>query len=123
MLALVPLLICFGIAQSHHGPYGQFAIDDPIDFTGTVVGVEWQNPHAMVLVEAQIDSVKAVYRIELRSITQLAGNGWQGDELAVGEQVRVVNAAMSLVEGSSLICCARIYDTNGKEYFTDPRFE
>lgn len=120
-LVIAVFAMSCSVAQSHHGPYGVYAIDDTIDFTGTVVGVEWHNPHAFVLVRARIEDEEAVYTIELADLRQLANKGWQGDELRVGETVRVVNAALSFAEGSNLICCARIYDMNGKEYFTDPR--
>jgi Family of unknown function (DUF6152) len=117
----VPAMLGARVALSHHAPYGQFAIDDPIDFTGEVVAVEWVNPHAFVLVRTKLDGAEVVYRIELQGLRQLRDKGWQGDELAVGQTVRVVNAAVGLDEGSRRICCARIYDLNGREFYTDPR--
>jgi len=111
------------LALPHHGPYGQFDLENRLDFTGTVVAVEWVNPHAFVLIRAELDGAEAVYRIELQGLRQLSNKGWQGDELQIGETVRVVNAAFELAEGSALACCARIYDLRGKEFFTDPRPE
>lgn len=115
------MLLPASLVLAHHGYYGQYALDDRVDFSGTVVGIEWTNPHAFVRVRAEIAGAEAVYRIELRELRQLRENGWQGDELAIGETVRVVNAAPHLDEGTMLVCCARIYDQSGREYFTDPR--
>jgi hypothetical protein len=117
----VSLMLLGSIAVGHHAPYGRFAIDSTIDFTATVVAVEWRNPHAAVLVRAAIDGTEAVYRIELKGLRQLGDKGWKGDELAIGTPVRVVNAALELAPGSTRICCARIYDMSGREFYTDPR--
>jgi hypothetical protein len=115
------LLVSGSRVLAHHGPYGQFSLEERIDFAGTVVAVEWTNPHAFVLVSTEVDGNEVVFRIELESLRQLGNKGWWGDELAIGEQVRIVNAALELTEGSKLICCARIYGLDGKEYFTNPR--
>jgi hypothetical protein len=121
LLVAATLLVTGDWALAHHGPYGQFSLDERIDFGGTVVAIEWTNPHSFVMVRAELNGFESVFRIELQSRRQLGNKGWQGDELAIGEQVRVVNAAIELTEGSTLICCARIYDLAGREYFTDPR--
>jgi hypothetical protein len=107
-------------ALAHHGFYGQYALDETVDFAGTVVAVEWLNPHAFVLVRAEIDGMESVVRVELKGLRQLSQKGWMGDELAIGAQVRVVNAAFDLADGTRA-CCARIYDSNGKEFYTEPR--
>jgi hypothetical protein len=124
---LIPLVVAAlallpgSAARAHHGFYGEYSLDERIDFSGTVVGVEWINPHAFVDVRATIDGTESVFRIELPGLRQLNGRGWRGDELAVGTVVRIENAALQLIEGSTLICCARIFDLNGKEFYTDPR--
>jgi hypothetical protein len=115
---LASLLLIAGQLCAHHGPYGQFNLDQRVDFTGSVVAVEWTNPHAHVLVEATLGAGPMVYRIELRSLQELARRGWHGDELRPGTPVRIVEAALSLTEDRALICCARIYDTDGREYFS-----
>jgi len=109
------------LAYAHHGPYGQFDLDHRFDFTGTVVAVEWTNPHAFVLVQASVDGNENVFRIELRNLQQLRDRGWNGKELQAGQPVRVINAALEIAAQPTLVCCARIYDMNGKEFYTDPR--
>ena len=116
-LALLPA----SVARAHHGFYGEYSLDERIDFSGTVVGVEWVNPHAFVDVRATVDGTESVFRIELPGLRQLSGKGWRGDELATGTVVRIENAALQLSEGSTLVCCARIFDLNGKEFYTDRR--
>jgi len=111
-------LLIAGQPYAHHGPYGQFSLEQRVDFAATVVAVEWINPHALVLVEATLDTEPTVYRIELRSVPELARRGWHGDELKPGTPVRIVEAALSLTEDRALICCARIYDLDGREYFS-----
>jgi hypothetical protein len=108
-------------ASAHHGPYGQYDLENTIEFTGQLVAIEWVNPHAVVLVQTTIDGVESTLRIELQSLSQLKAKGWRGDELQVGTTVRVVNAAREYGNGATGICCARIYDLNGREFYTDPR--
>jgi hypothetical protein len=79
------------------------------------------NPHAFVLVQTDINGAETTFRIELQGLRQLGDKGWKGDELQVGATVRVLNAAREIGDGSTLIRCARIYDSNGREFYTDPR--
>ena len=108
-------------ASAHHGPYGLYDLDNTIDFTGEVVAIEWVNPHALMLIRTDIDGVEETLRIELQSLSQLNAKGWHGDELQAGTTVRVVNAAREIGDGATGICCARIYDLSGREFYTDPR--
>lgn len=121
LLVAACLLLPGGAALPHHGPYGQYALDERVDFAGTVAGIEWTNPHAFVLVESSFAGDTAIYRIELRELRQLHDLGWTGDELEIGTDVRVENAALHSDEASRLVCCARIYGDDGTEYFTAPR--
>jgi hypothetical protein len=120
MLALSAVLT-LSTASAHHGPYGRYDLENTIDFTGRLVALEWVNPHAVMLVRTKIDGVESTMRIELQSLSQLNAKGWHGDELPVGTTVRVVNAAREYGNGATGICCARIYDLNGREFYTDPR--
>ena len=121
LLAACLSAVIVGDARAHHGPYGRFSIDETIDFRGTVVAVEWINPHAFVLVRTELDGEEMTMRIELQGLRQLTDKGWHGDELKIGETVKVVNAAREIRDPSTLVCCARIYDLTGKEFYTDPR--
>jgi hypothetical protein len=118
MAAMAAPMLIAAVAHAHHGPYGQFDLDNRVDFIGTVVTVEWKNPHALLLVAAELNGRQAIYRIELKSLRQLVRRGWQGDELKPGDPVHIVNAALDTTGDSTLVCCARIYDLAGHEFFT-----
>lgn len=122
-LVAVPAVIALAArpASAHHGPYGRYDLENTIDFTATVVALEWANPHAVILVQTEIDGVAETLRIELQSLSQLNAKGWRGDELPAGTTVRVVNAAREFGNGATGICCARIFDLDGREFYTDPR--
>jgi len=120
-LLSVALSMLSASALAHHGFYGRYALDEPFDFTGTVVDVEWVNPHAFVLVRTGNEGAATTFRIELQGLRQLTDKGWNGTELKAGDTVRVVNAAREIGESSTLVCCARVYDSTGREIYTDPR--
>ena len=50
-LAVCGLLLTAVPAVAHHAVQAQYDFDKPIDFTGTLVKMEWINPHSMMHLE------------------------------------------------------------------------
>ena len=50
-LAVCGLLLAAVPAVAHHAVQAQYDFDKPIEFTGTLVKMEWINPHSMMHLE------------------------------------------------------------------------
>ena len=82
------LLLASAGASAHHSVSGEFDENKPIEFTGTVKGVQWTNPHMYTQVEAKDPSGKLqVWRVEGGAPNSLYRNGWRRDTLKPGTVV------------------------------------
>ena len=74
----------------HHAFAAEFDNKKPITFTGTVVKIEWMNPHTWIYVDAKDDSGNVVHwQCETGAPNELVRRGWKKDALKVGETVTV----------------------------------
>ncbi|HEX7080102.1 MAG TPA: DUF6152 family protein [Gammaproteobacteria bacterium] len=77
-------------AQSHHAFSATFDVDKPIELTGMVTKLEWQNPHTWFYMDVTDEHGKvASWAVELASPNLLMRNGWTRDSMKVGDVVRV----------------------------------
>ena len=82
---LVPVHI-----SAHHSFASEFDINKPIEFMGTVTGVQWTNPHGRVLIDIENENGEVVnWNFELPSPNQLMRQGWRRDDLKPGDEVTV----------------------------------
>ena len=90
-LAGIALLVAAPAAvEAHHSFIAEFSRDLPVEVTGTVTRVEWQNPHARFYVEAETEDGEIVeWDFELTSPNVLMRRGWRHDSLQVGDTVTV----------------------------------
>ena len=80
-------------AGAHHAFAAEFDASDPVELTGTVVRMEWVNPHTWIHVDvSQDDGTTARWMIEGGPPTSLLRRGFTRDSLLAGTEV--------LVEGS-----------------------
>ncbi|HLG58604.1 MAG TPA: DUF6152 family protein [Vicinamibacterales bacterium] len=83
IVAAVPL-------AAHHSFAAEFDSTKPLTVTGTVVRLEWTNPHARLVIEAKDDSGKPVtWDFELGPPNGLMRQGWRRDSLKQGHLVTV----------------------------------
>ena len=81
--------IC-GSALGHHSFSAEFSRDLPVEVTGTVVNVEWTNPHARFYLEApDADGNTVTWDFELTTPNLLMRRGWTRDSLKPGDAVTV----------------------------------
>jgi len=91
VLRLVVLLgpLVVGDAYAHHSR-SNYDMREFLEYDGTVVEFSWSNPHAYVVIDT-VDETGQPTRLllEMNSKIILSGMGWNGDTLAVGDEIRV----------------------------------
>ncbi|MFL2840963.1 MAG: DUF6152 family protein [Pseudohongiellaceae bacterium] len=77
-------------ALSHHSFSLEFDVSRPVDLTGTVVNVQWTNPHAWVHIEAEDEqgNVQA-WAVEFLGVITLIRRGMSPDSLGPGDLVNI----------------------------------
>ena len=86
VVAVVPML-------AHHAFEAEFDRNKPVNVTGSVTKVEWQNPHARFYVDAKDETGKVNnWDFELGSPNGLMRRGWTRNSMKVGDIVTVVGS-------------------------------
>jgi hypothetical protein len=75
--------------SAHHSFAAEFDANRPLTVTGTVVRLEWTNPHARLVVEAMENGKPVVWDFELGPPNGLMRNGWTRNSLKQGHKVTV----------------------------------
>ena len=115
LLAVICLLLATATVFAHHSVAGEFDVNKPIQFTGTVKLIEWTNPHGWTQVEVKnADGTVSIYRVEIGAPISLYRQGWRKDSVKPGAVVnfkgiraknvnsRNVNGALTLPDGTRL---------------------
>jgi len=103
-------LLALVTAFAHHGDAGRYE-ETITTLSGTVVAVQFINPHSMIFLDVEDASGKSVrWQAEISNATGLARIGWTRDTLKPGDKItvsgRVVKsgaAYINLSERSRLI--------------------
>ncbi len=90
ILSSVGLLLAAGPVLAHHAFAGEFDVNRPLKFTGTVTKMEWINPHAWIHVDVkQPDGTIASWMCEAGTPNTLFRRGFTKESLAVGTEIIV----------------------------------
>jgi len=77
-------------ALAHHSFYAEFDSNKEVVLEGTVVEMEWKNPHSWLVVSVVNDKGEAEeWRVEGGSPNVLMRLGWTRDSLPTGTKVKV----------------------------------
>lgn len=77
-------------ASAHHSFSAEFDVGRPIDITGTVVELEWTNPHAWIHVEVTDKAGNTErWAVELLGINSLARSGLTPRSVSIGDELTI----------------------------------
>jgi hypothetical protein len=89
-MASAALAIAAIPASAHHSFAAEFDAEVPIELTGVVTKVEWQNPHTYFYIDVEDDAGDYhTWAIEMGSPNGLMRRGWHRNSLEVGDTVSI----------------------------------
>lgn len=89
-MAAVTALCASAFALGHHAFSAEFEVSRPVELTGTVVEIEWTNPHAWLHIETQnATSQPQRWAIELVGVNGLVRFGFTRKTVKVGDLLTV----------------------------------
>jgi len=90
LAAVIGLTVSAVTASAHHSFAAEYDATRPLTVTGTVVKVEWTNPHARVYIDAKDETGKIVHwDFELGPPNGLMRRGWSRSSLKPGHVVTI----------------------------------
>lgn len=90
LAALVAGAVSSAQALAHHSFAAEFDANAPILLNGTVLKVDWTNPHVYFFIEVETEAGDyEEWALEMGSPNGLMRRGWTRDTLAIGEEVIV----------------------------------
>ena len=86
------LSLCVGASPvSAHHSFGLFDMSKTAEIEGTVVKLEWSNPHCWLFIESGPSSNAAAvnYGFELTSVGEMTRRGWTKISVKPGDKIKV----------------------------------
>src|SRR5579863_4041275 len=103
-------------AFAHNSFAAEFDAKKPVEHKGTLIELEWVNPHAWIHIEVKDDSGKVTkWYCELGSPNLLMRSGWRRDSLKKGDVI-VVNGSAAK-DGSNLANAKTVKLADGTRVF------
>ena len=82
--------LCVGRSQAHHAFASVFDPEQPVSLIGTIIGVEWTNPHAWCFIDVENGAGEPEkWELELGSPNNLKRLGWTRETLIPGMVVHI----------------------------------
>ena len=103
-------------AFAHHSFAAEFDAKRPVELKGTLLELEWVNPHAWIHMEVKDESGKVTkWDCELGSPNLLMRSGWRRDSLKKGDVI-VVNGSAAK-DGTNLANAKTVKLADGTRVF------
>ena len=114
LASLITALFLSASAQAHHAFSAEFDVSRPVNLTGSVVEIEWTNPHAWMHIETKDEEGNAQrWAIELVGINGLVRFGFTRKTVKVGETLTI--AGFGARNGSNTANASSIARTSSGE--------
>ena len=90
ILSVLTSLMWSVSAWSHHSFSLEFDVSRPLELTGTVVNIQWTNPHAWVHIETEDEQGNVqLWAVEFLGVITLIRRGMSPDTLGPGDVVSI----------------------------------
>ena len=101
--AAITLTVAAVPAAAHHSFAAEYDSTKPVELTGTVTKVEWQNPHTFFYIDVKDEKTGQVsnWSVELGSPNSLMRLGWTQKSMKLQEVVKVQGSLAK--DGSKLV--------------------
>jgi hypothetical protein len=101
---------------AHHSFAAEYDSNKPTTLTGSVVKLEWINPHARIYIDVKgPDGKVANWEIELGAPAMLIRNGWTKNSLKAGEIITITGSLAK--DGSNLANARSVTLADGTKVF------
>ncbi len=105
-------------AMAHHSFAAEFDRLKPVALEGTIIKIEWQNPHTRLYlnVRNQIGAVSH-WELELSSPNSLMRAGWTRHSVQIGDKITV--KGFQAKDGNSLANASQIFAADGHRILSE----
>jgi hypothetical protein len=101
---------------AHHSFAAEYDSNKPTTLTGSVVKLEWINPHARIYIDVKgPDGKVSNWEIELGAPAMLIRNGWTKNSLKAGEMITITGSLAK--DGSNLANARSVTLADGTKVF------
>ena len=102
--------------RAHHSLVTEFDVDKPLTLVGTIVKMEWTNPHSWLHIDVKNDKGQVQsWAIEFGSPNALYRRGWRRDDLPFGAAVTV--SGYHARDGSRTVSATDVKLPDGRTLF------
>ena len=102
--------------SAHHSFAAEYDANKHVTIHGSVVRVEWTNPHARFYVETKESNGSIVtWNLELASPNVLVRQGWTRNSLKIGDEITVTGSMAK--DGSKMANARDVTLATGKKVF------
>lgn len=85
------LILFTGSAVAHHSFAAQYDINQPVDLTGAVTKIEWNNPHVYFYIDVLNEETGRIenWAWEMGAPAVIQRSGWSRNSMKIGDLVTV----------------------------------
>ena len=117
ILGAAVLMVCAARVAAHHAFGAEFDPDAPVRLQGTIVRLEWVNPHTWIHMEiTKPDGVKETWAVEGGTPNTLLRRGLTRDTLKIGTEI-IVDGYQTKDHSLKRANGRDVTFTNGQEIF------